>query len=42
MIHNIPISLAYFGIKPKTHPEIIKGIEYWNSKGKKLFEWDEY
>lgn len=39
MIKNMPIPLADFGIKPN---EIFSTeIEYWQSKNKSFFEWDE-
>lgn len=38
MIHNLPLPLADFGLKPNDHPEIIK----WRKENPKddLFEWD--
>lgn len=41
MIHNLPLALADFGLHPLKHPEIMKSMKYWESQGKKLFEWNE-
>ncbi len=41
MIHNLPLPLADFGIRPKDHQVIQEGIEYWKNEGKNMFEWDK-
>lgn len=38
MIHNLPIPLADFGLKPNEHPEIIKWRK--DNSNDDLFEWD--
>jgi hypothetical protein len=38
MIHNLPLPLADFGLKPNEHPEIIKWRK--ESPNDNLFEWD--
>ncbi len=41
MIHNLSFALTNFGLKPHEHPEIQKGIKFWEEKGGQLFEQDE-
>jgi hypothetical protein len=38
MIHNLPIPLADFGLKPNEHPEIVKWRK--DNSNDDLFEWD--
>ena len=39
MIKNMPVPMADFSVLP--HTKFAPEIEYWKSKGKSFFEWDE-
>ena len=41
MIHNIPLNVANFGLKPHDHPKIQEGIAFWEKRNSTLFEQDE-
>lgn len=41
MIHNLPLALCDFGLKPHQDERIKKGIVFWREKGSTLFEQDE-
>lgn len=41
MIHNLPLPLADFGIKPLELDKIEEGEKYWKAKEECLFEWHE-